>query len=958
MNTVRTSLLVLSLAATGQISAQTTELEPNDTLGSATAIAFDSAIPADSRLSCGHATGNISSSGDIDWWSIQLNEGDALSLYVDNEDIEVDLRYYDPSEAYLGRVDGGGSDGASTGDDLLGRLVATQTGTYFFRIYPETSATGPYQIHGILSRGIDLENDSNFRNDSQASADPLEVTGTPGVKTAAVAGRVIGPYRVAFDEDYFGLGILNAGNQIDLSLAIPEGSTLLPRLRLFGPGGEVGDSDGNSENGEFSATLPATGAYFVLVQSNGEWVHANKRYRWFGQLQIGAARDAASGFGGVLLQLKDADTAAFFDDALNSVQLWLGLSDEVSEGTWVWADGTLLSATYSNWATREPNTSSYDLAFRNRDGFWYDTSTNSSLYAVAEKPAIGASEAGPGTQAIYLLEATVADTVPPIPAKPGMMPVEGGTTDTFLTGFAQSFDEPVVNTEDATSGNVRVYSHGDNAYVWVAGTYDWPSAQAQATAMGGYLVVPNDEAEQIFLDQHFSRWGSFWIGLTHTLGTALQWEDGSASGYTNWAGNEPNTGSYHQAYLDGGNGYWYDSPQSSQRGLVVELESPVDTDGDGMPDVVDAYPGDALNVFDLREAGIDGLFDTVDDHRYQLHITGSGTDFSITILDGPLPSGHYRYRIGSQLLDNSDNAVVVFEHIFTVDLPFQPDAGFVQEGSDWNERPDYAGELPLTTDTRVPVFKTAQGEGSLSPDNDLDWWKVDLEAGQRLAIHSSGNQLSTRIDLYSPNGSHITYDRFNGPDQDAFLSGLTISETGTYTIRVSRYTYDWNQDYRLWLTVLDDVPMETDANNSNDSIAGADSVQQTVLDKQRMGQIGGDIMRYFGRVFDRDYFDLGILNAGNQINLSLDLPDHSTLLPRMRVIGPDGEITDADGILDNAFFTSNLTVTGDYTVIVESNQEWVREELRYRYAGALTFSQARDQANLAGGRLLQLLMRC
>ena len=36
---------------------------------------------------------------------------------------------------------------------------------------------------------------------------------------------------------------------------------------------------------------------------------------------------------------------------------WIGATDKAKEGEWRWVDGTLLSSTYTNWSTGEPNNS-------------------------------------------------------------------------------------------------------------------------------------------------------------------------------------------------------------------------------------------------------------------------------------------------------------------------------------------------------------------------------------------------------------------------------------------------------------------------------------------------------------------------------------------------------------------------------------------------------------------------
>jgi len=56
-----------------------------------------------------------------------------------------------------------------------------------------------------------------------------------------------------------------------------------------------------------------------------------------------------------------------------------------------------------------------------------------------------------------------------------------------------------------------------------------------------------------------------------------------------------------------------------------------------VPDVLDPWPNDALNGWDLRSSGADGIFDTVDDVIYQLTMSPtytSGTTIGYSLMEG------------------------------------------------------------------------------------------------------------------------------------------------------------------------------------------------------------------------------------------------------------------------------------------------------------------------------------
>ena len=119
------------------------------------------------------------------------------------------------------------------------------------------------------------------------------------------------------------------------------------------------------------------------------------------------------------------------------------------------------------------------------------------------------------------------------------------------------------------------------------------------------------------------------------------WADGTVVDYSNWASGYPRVqDSYDHGYLYTSNGLWYDYPSttsSSWRGLI-ELNSNADSDGDGVPDIIDSHPSDPLNGWDLREAGADGVFGNEDDDVSDLRVSPSysgGTTVNLRLFDGP-----------------------------------------------------------------------------------------------------------------------------------------------------------------------------------------------------------------------------------------------------------------------------------------------------------------------------------
>lgn len=229
----------------------------------------------------------------------------------------------------------------------------------------------------------------------------------------------------------------------------------------------------------------------------------------------------------------------------------------------------------------------------------------------------------------------------------------------------------------------------------------------------------------------------------------------------------------------------------STQGLI-ELEG-ADSDGDGLPDLVDPWPLDPLNNFDLREAGADGVFDTADDVIYRVRVDPvytSGTSVGLVIEDGPLGNGHYRFTANSTLLDRSGNALDgngdgsggdAYMQVFNVALP----AGFVFEGRG-NETQQTATMLSLTEDPPGSGLFVGRGMGSVQTTSDQDWWSFTALAGDMVSVAVDRYQdsgLTPYVVLRNSGGGGID-SAYDGGAKGALLNAYTIPTSGTYYVTV------------------------------------------------------------------------------------------------------------------------------------------------------------------------------
>lgn len=158
---------------------------------------------------------------DQDYWRFTALAGDRVAVSVDTPDKILNPLVELQNSA--GGVLASDDDGGPSADSLTS-FVILSSGSYFVRVKGNNTTTnGSYQLRVDLARGIDQETDSNYSNNSTASANSLAFTNLGNARTASVAGTIMGSESSTRDVDRFQLGLLNAGTQVDLTTRCRSG---------------------------------------------------------------------------------------------------------------------------------------------------------------------------------------------------------------------------------------------------------------------------------------------------------------------------------------------------------------------------------------------------------------------------------------------------------------------------------------------------------------------------------------------------------------------------------------------------------------------------------------------------------------------------------------------------------------------------------------------------------------
>ena len=278
----------------------------------------------------------------------------------------------------------------------------------------------------------------------------------------------------------------------------------------------------------------------ITNSANGHWYYLTTELPWHDAENVGLR------LGGHLTTIDDDTENSWVEDTFGNWggtgrEMWIGLTDELVEGEWRWADGR--SSTNRHWGPGQPDNYGGWEGAPGEDYAHFWIPDGSGLY-------LGTWNDAPG----YLSHFGVIEISPT--NEPSSIIIAG----------------PITN---AANGH---------AYYLLSQT-NWPGAEQIALSLGGHLVTINDAAENQWVFDTFGNFGGenhdLWIGGTDQENEGIwRWISGSPRTYSNWNEGEPNNGGeggpdedYAWIWSPASNpsGTWNDAPGYLSRCAVVEV---------------------------------------------------------------------------------------------------------------------------------------------------------------------------------------------------------------------------------------------------------------------------------------------------------------------------------------------------------------------------------------------------
>ena len=225
-----------------------------------------------------YGRGSIDPSNDVDYFKFSAQTGDRVAINVDL--LSGNLR---PAIS-LYRADGTSlaNDFNFSGPGVTAFISGAELdldGEYFIEVGGRFNSNehGDYQVRVDLARGIEMETDAGYSNDSISTANLLAPSVDGSTLTYTVTGEIMAGESGNVDDDFFSLGTIEAGNTILSRVRLPDGSTLRPALEIRDSANNVISLNPNPvDSNAIRADIGSDGVYYVdIVSLGGEGIGAN-----------------------------------------------------------------------------------------------------------------------------------------------------------------------------------------------------------------------------------------------------------------------------------------------------------------------------------------------------------------------------------------------------------------------------------------------------------------------------------------------------------------------------------------------------------------------------------------------------------------------------------------------------------------------------------------------------------
>lgn len=241
-----------------------------------------------------------------------------------------------------------------------------------------------------------------------------------------------------------------------------------------------------TENCGTCTVAPAISGFTSLGLFNGKAYYVSQN-----SVNYAAARAQAIANGGTLVSIANAQENAFIRTGATAAGVgnaWIGFTDELTEGTFVWDNGQAVN--YMNWNTGEPNNAgNSDFATLLTTGFWNDVAGTTVQRFIMVRGCLTATRtAGPASGSVFPVGVTnvthaftdafgnsssctftvrVNDVTPPTLVCPGNQVLNVGTT---CSGVLPDYRTMAVVSDNCTPSNVIALSQNPAPGTVLTGT--------------------------------------------------------------------------------------------------------------------------------------------------------------------------------------------------------------------------------------------------------------------------------------------------------------------------------------------------------------------------------------------------------------------------------------------------------------------------------------------------------